>query len=517
MTNKEARKFLLKSESFFNAKLPDYINFDESLKSASKVFTTKKGGVNDLINIVESNSYRDRDNLNYHLIMNKDNNYSWRPLTLLHPILYVDLVNYLTKKDNWKKLQNRFSEFRKDERIKSFSIPIEAPEDSKITDTGETILNWWENIEQVSLTKNIDYKYCIYTDIADCYPSIYTHSITWAVHGKEVVKNDENYCKGSFGDEIDKKISGMQNNQTNGIPQGSVLMDFVAEIVLGYADLRLSEEIDKLNGLEEFQIIRYRDDYRIFSNNRDDLECIMKILSEVLLDLNFKLNSNKTKFSENIIIDSIKKDKLYWEGIRASFRTSNSWLLGDRKVHYSINLQKNLLEIKKLSDEYSNCGQLRKALSEFSKERISEISKKPKDLLPMIGILVDIMFNNPIVLPQCIITIGQLLAFEEATDSLKIIRAILKKYKSKPNTDYLMIWLDRLTLIFGEIVFEESLSAFLEKIKNPVSNQLFSTDWLRTEYRNKFYEGTITDENKQKKMSSEIFESELSDFYDYPF
>lgn len=48
----------------------------------------------------------------------------------------------------------------------------------------------------------------------------------------------------------------MQHNQTNGIPQGSVLMDFVAEIVLGYVDLRLSKElkIRKFKRLQSTQI-----------------------------------------------------------------------------------------------------------------------------------------------------------------------------------------------------------------------------------------------------------------------
>ncbi|WP_396000699.1 RNA-directed DNA polymerase, partial [Enterococcus faecium] len=76
------------------------------------------------------------------------------------------------------------------------------------------------------------------------------------------------------------KISGMQHNQTNGIPQGSVLMDFVAEIVLGYVDLRLSKELKKLENLKDYKVLRYRDDYRIFSNNRNDLEQIMKVLSD---------------------------------------------------------------------------------------------------------------------------------------------------------------------------------------------------------------------------------------------
>ena len=48
-----------------------------------------------------------------------------------------------------------------------------------------------------------------------------------------------------------------------GIPQGSVLMDFIAEMILGYADKELSKKIED-NQISNYQILRYRDDYRIF-------------------------------------------------------------------------------------------------------------------------------------------------------------------------------------------------------------------------------------------------------------
>jgi hypothetical protein len=49
------------------------------------------------------------------------------------------------------------------------------------------------------------------------------------------------------------------------LPQGSVLMDFIAEMVLGYIDECLSECLDENMN---YHIIRYRDDYRIFTNNK---------------------------------------------------------------------------------------------------------------------------------------------------------------------------------------------------------------------------------------------------------
>lgn len=58
----------------------------------------------------------------------------------------------------------------------------------------------------------------------------------------------------------------MCHGQTNGIPQGSVLMDFLAGMVLGHADHELTEKINK-NSITDYHILRYRDDYRIFVNN----------------------------------------------------------------------------------------------------------------------------------------------------------------------------------------------------------------------------------------------------------
>lgn len=57
--------------------------------------------------------YKERDDLNYTLIINKDGNYSWRPLVLLHPILYVDLVNCLTKEDHWEELKRGLVNLKK--------------------------------------------------------------------------------------------------------------------------------------------------------------------------------------------------------------------------------------------------------------------------------------------------------------------------------------------------------------------------------------------------------------------
>ena len=43
----------------------------------------------------------------------------------------------------------------------------------------------------------------------------------------------------------------MRHGQTDGIPQETVLMDFIAELVLEFADLELNERL-KASGIKEF-------------------------------------------------------------------------------------------------------------------------------------------------------------------------------------------------------------------------------------------------------------------------
>lgn len=69
-------------------------------------------------------------------------------------------------------------------------------------------------------------------------------------------------------------------------------MDFIAEIVLGYGDTLISNRLEEEN-INNYKILRYRDDYRVFSNNRDELNEILKIILEELATLNMRLNTQK--------------------------------------------------------------------------------------------------------------------------------------------------------------------------------------------------------------------------------
>ena len=72
-------------------------------------------------------------------------------------------------------------------------MPVESLNNQ--SDMAQQILQWWEMIEQQTIILSLDYSYVIHTDIADCYNSIYTHAIAWAVEGKKVAKNNRKKCK----------------------------------------------------------------------------------------------------------------------------------------------------------------------------------------------------------------------------------------------------------------------------------------------------------------------------------
>ncbi|MBL4888310.1 MAG: RNA-directed DNA polymerase, partial [Flavobacteriaceae bacterium] len=348
LTNKEAKKIFLKQESYCNINLPDYFSFQDLLNNIDKELSGRR------ISDFKVENPRKYDNVNHKLLSNKDGKFAWRPFQLINPAIYISLINTITEKDNWKILIDRFKTFQLNEKIECHSLPVVSETENK-TNQSAQILNWWQMIEQKSLTLSLDFKHVIHTDISDCYGSIYTHSVPWAIHTKE--KSKKNRKNSLLGNAIDNHLQDMSYGQTNGIPQGSVLMDFIAEIVLGYIDLCLFEKLETKN-ITDYKILRYRDDYRIFTNNSFKGEEITKELSEILSGLGLKLNAEKTIQSDDLIKSSLKPDKRYW--------ISNQIITGSK--------QKWLIQLYLLSEKFPNSGTIDTQMREFLK--VLEKSKR---------------------------------------------------------------------------------------------------------------------------------------------
>ncbi len=482
MNYKEALLFFLKKENFFTLELPPYFNFQKIIDFSYNKINGKSFESICNKDLKNKPCYpKNYENVNYKLINNKNGQYDWRPFEIIHPVLYVDLVREICKQESWNLIKKRFKDFSKNKRIECCSIPL-ANSDKK-----RVILNWWSNFEQKSISNSLDYKYMACTDISNCYASIYTHVIPWAIHTKDIAKQDK--TNDLIGNLIDTKLRNMNYGQTNGIPQGSVLMDLIAEIILGYADELLTNELEHQK-IVDYQILRYRDDYKVFANDLSIIDKILKALTEIIAELNLKLNSNKTFTTSDIINGSIKKDKMY--------RLNNP-------IDQSLNKQKKLLIIYNFGLLYPNSGSMRYLLTELYKKDFLNLKSRPNSYEQIISLVSDIMIKNPSTYSICIGILSEIFSHLNINSREKYVNKILNKFSDLPNSDYLEIWLQRLTLIDNRN--KTYNSSLCQKLYDK-QNKLWNSDWLNFTLN----EELIIDENVIDELSITVSESEVNSF-----
>ena len=209
----------------------------------------------------------------------------------------------------------------------------------------------------------------------------------------------------------------------------------------------------------------------------------------MLSELNFKLNTQKTSITNDIITNSIKKDK-------ANILVNNYIVLN--------NIQKSLFNIRNFSLIYPNSGSLLKLLTEMFEQQIKPLKKKPKNVEQIVSILVDIMYRNPKTYNLCVLILSVIFSFLGKTTINKYINLISKKFKNLPNTDYIDVWLQRLTITNN---IEKKYSCTLcQKIYSEV--EIWNSDWLNF----KINESLIINNEIIKSISPIIQEEEVNPF-----
>lgn len=450
----EAKAALLKSESYFDFDLPPYFNFGPMLK-----------GISDELAITPSSERqaspaREQEHVNHVIFHSKDGQYAWRPQELIHPVIYVDMVDTLTTPEHWEEVQQHFRSCAANPLIECVSHPVISK--SKQKDKAAQVQSWWLAMEQRSLELSLEYDHVIQTDISDCYGSIYTHAVSWALHGKLRIKSKEGRKDLSLlGNKLDRLLSGSRHGQTNGIPQGSNLTNLIAEMVLGFADVQLTAAIE-LEQIGDYKILRYRDDYRIFSNNPRDGERITMLLAEVLRDLGMKLSAEKTAVSGEVIKTSIKEDKLHW--------------IGKEKRKRSV--IKHMLLIHELAGEYPNSGSVSVALSKFQK-RLEKIKKHKDPIKPIIAVATDVALHNPRTYPVYAAVLSSLLSQLQPDEQQQTVEAILKKFEKVPNCGHLHVWMQRFAVPMGLSI--SATEPLCRALVEP-DYHLWNSDWLASKF-----------------------------------
>ncbi|WP_454841534.1 antiviral reverse transcriptase Drt3b [Pseudomonas hormoni] len=186
------------------------------------------------------------------------------------------------------------------------------------------VFKFYESKEHLQCER--DFKYLTKYDISGCFDSVYTHSLPWAVYGKDYSKTHMTPLKSSFAGKFDSLMQRVNYNETNGILIGPEVSRIFAEIILQSVDIEVSAKLFE-KGWEpdkDFKIYRYVDDYFVFYNNEECCFQAKMLLQEVLK--RFKLSLNKGK-EETIIRPMITPISI------AKKRISD---LFDRSLTYSI-------------------------------------------------------------------------------------------------------------------------------------------------------------------------------------
>ncbi len=483
----EVNKFFLNQDSYITTEIPPYYRFNRILSLVSK----KMNGSTVMEKRLEA--AKKNSNVNHVIYGNKNGKYEWRKFELIHPVLYISLINTLTSEESWKTIRDRFEEIGQNSSIECMSIPV-LPR-NKQKQKASQITEWVESMEKESIKLSLDYEYLFQTDISNCYGSIYTHSISWALHGKEVAKNNRRY-KDLLGNRIDCHLQAMSYGQTNGIPLGSQVMNFIAEIVLAYADEKLSEKIGRRIKKGDYHILRYRDDYRIFVRTPYNGEFIMKALSEILIDLGMTLSAKKTIRSEKIVIDSIKPGKI------ASYHELTP------KVFTHHSLRKELLMIYEFGTKFPHSRIIDKRLEHVLKATAPNILQDNYE--EIVAILTNIVFENPNSFPVAAALISKAIYPLKKGETRKILDKLFRKIHLLPNSGILEIWLQRITAANKvDYPYYEKLCSVTKGDK--VS--LFNSEWIISDSMKQIVEETLIVDPEEIENLDRIIENKEVELY----
>lgn len=540
LSGKDALDALMSNDFYCTTELPEYFDFSGVLK-----FAAESVGDKSLDECVNDDCQPEMvHGVNLDVITNKDGRYAVRPLTLANPFLYYMLARDICSDKSWTAIKECFKLFG-NEHITACAIPMVKIDDKPESFKGATsILNWWNSMEQRSIELSLKYNYMFMTDITNCFGQINPESIAWALARKDTpYQTDDN---AALAADIQRYLRAMQEGKNIGIPQGSALFSLIAEIILGYTDMLLAQEITtaKEKGTLpkdlEYEILRYVDDYRIFCNDRDALEKISYMLQHILEQFNFRMNPSKTSTSSELITDTIKPDKAFYIfntpiESKQTYKDENGHERKERGYDFD-GFQKHLLFIYEFSKRFPNSGQLVSQLEAYSKRIEEQLSTKTisyeevsinletgetikenktkerkghlwENISAMVAISVEIAANNLRAANNALKIASQLLSDmrpEEQQKKKEIIGLIYKKLYRIPNSAFLQVWLQNITHTTDDWSSAEVYDMPLCKIvaKRPVT--LWNNKWLIPEIASTFPQDSIVDRETLAKTGQVI-------------
>lgn len=243
--------------------------------------------------------------------ISRGGSHSPRTISIMHPIAqlkvcdfydkYDCLIEYFCTKSKHSlrhpyRIATKF--YGKVQKGSKSSDGVEGIDEERITSSSyfkykkyPFLYRFFESYEYHRLEKQ--FHSMMQVDISKCFPSIYTHSIGWAVKNKKMAKTKP---AGSFDGEFDALMQATNYNETNGIIVGPEVSRIFAEIILQKIDLNLIEKMLQIGYRvsKDYDFRRYVDDYFVFYRSDDIRTAFIKVLELCLLEYKMYLNEAKT-------------------------------------------------------------------------------------------------------------------------------------------------------------------------------------------------------------------------------
>ena len=239
-----------------------------------------------------------------------------RSIGIPAPMGYEILCKSLS--DNWDKIVEHFRVVTQGQKRKVSRIHIRK----MINNPGLFDMNYsgWKTDGTLIPDIMIGKKFLIHADISQCYPSIYTHAIPWALVGKNQAKKTVN--DDIWYNQLDTAVQYTKNGETHGLLIGPHASNILSEIILCSID----------NDLNDWDYYRTIDDYYCFVEKRDQADDFLLVLNEKLKQFGLSLNYKKMEVEElpyaitnqwsiqikdKIALFKLKKDNINYNEMRA--------------------------------------------------------------------------------------------------------------------------------------------------------------------------------------------------------
>lgn len=207
--------------------------------------------------------------------------YYRRNISIVNPIGYYFLSKSIAK--FWSQIESYYRQSPLSRSIPTFEESLRAINIIKFSE-----------LDEEKVVSGTGYQYAVITDVTNYFPTLYTHTIPWALHGKAAAKsNRRSSAANMYGNELDRRSMAVQDGQTIGLPIGPDTSHILAEMIGVAVDLKVREELGAWPAG-----FRYVDDFFLFFNTREEAERGLAAVIKAVNAFELQINAAKTRITK---------------------------------------------------------------------------------------------------------------------------------------------------------------------------------------------------------------------------